>query len=137
MRDAFSVRRVYELDGLVHAPQRQRRDRIAAGGIAPGKRRDRIAAGGIAPGRLGASRAWEGRVMPQSLSQVFVHIVFSTKNRHPWLPAELRPRVHGFLAAIARKEGAEVYRVGGVEDHVHLAVRLPRTVALADLLEAI
>ena len=61
--------------------------------------------------------------MPQSLSQVFIHIVFSTKNRQPWLGPEVRPRMHALLAAVGREEGAEVYRVGGVEDHVHLAVR--------------
>lgn len=74
--------------------------------------------------------------MPQSLSQVFLHVVFSTKNRQPWLTPEVRPRMHAFLAAVGREVGAEVYRVGGVEDHVHLAVRLPRTLTQADLLEA-
>jgi len=75
--------------------------------------------------------------MPQSLSIVLVHLVFSTKNREPWIDPEIRPRLHAYLATVGRDEGAEVYRVGGTADHVHMAVRLPRTITQADLLEAI
>jgi REP-associated tyrosine transposase len=75
--------------------------------------------------------------MPQSLSQVLVHIVFSTKNRQRWLDTPMAPRMHAYLATICRDRGCEAYRVGGMPDHVHLAIRLSRTVSQADLLEAI
>jgi putative transposase len=75
--------------------------------------------------------------MPQSLSQVIIHIVFSTKDRHPWLDADIRPRMHAYLATVCRDCGCEAYRVGGVADHVHLAVRLGRTIIQSDLLEKI
>jgi hypothetical protein len=52
--------------------------------------------------------------MPQSLSKVIVHIIFSTKNREPWLDAAIRSRVHAYLATICRDLGSEVLRVGGV-----------------------
>ena len=84
------------------------------------------------------NRALEARfiiVMPQSHSHVILHIIFSTKNREPWIDRELRPRLHGYLATIGRDNGSEVYRVGGVADHVHLVATLPRTVTQADLLE--
>lgn len=72
--------------------------------------------------------------MPQSLSQVLVHLLFSTKFRHPWLNAELRPMLHAYMTGTVRAlEGCECYRVNGVEDHVHLAIRLSRTVTIADL----
>ena len=74
--------------------------------------------------------------MPQSLSQVIIHIVFSTKSRHPWLKASVRSRLHAYMAATIRElERSECYRVGGVEDHVHLAVRLARTITIADLVQ--
>jgi REP element-mobilizing transposase RayT len=75
--------------------------------------------------------------MPQSLSQVILHIVFSTKERHRWLDLEIRPRMHAYLATVCRDCGCEAYRVGGTADHVHLAVRLCRTISQAKLLEEI
>jgi REP element-mobilizing transposase RayT len=73
--------------------------------------------------------------MPQSLSQVILHIVFSTKDRRAWLDTEIRPRVHAYLASISRDCGCEAYRVGGASEHVHIAARLSRTISQADLVE--
>jgi putative transposase len=75
--------------------------------------------------------------MPQSLSKVILHIIFSTKNREPWLDQDARPRVHAYLATICRNLGAEVVHVGGVADHVHIVTTLPRTVSQAELIEQI
>jgi putative transposase len=76
-------------------------------------------------------------VMPQSLSRVVVHIIFSTKDREPWIDLDVRPRMHAYLATICRDLGAEVVRVGGVADHVHIVTTLPRTVSQAQLIEEI
>ena len=75
--------------------------------------------------------------MPQSLSHIIVHIVFSTKHREPLLTKPFRERAHAYLATLTREKECECYRVGGVEDHVHLAIRLSRTIAVADLVEHI
>jgi putative transposase len=75
--------------------------------------------------------------MPQSLSQVIVHIVFSTKERHRWLDVQIAPRMHAYLATVCRDVGCEAYRVGGAADHVHIATRLSRTVSQAELVEKI
>ena len=75
--------------------------------------------------------------MPQSLSLVIVHIIFSTKDRAPLLDTDVRPRLHAFLATVARNAGCEAYRIGGVADHVHLAVRLSRTITIAELVETL
>src|SRR5262249_30065473 len=66
-----------------------------------------------------------------------IHIVFSTKDRHPWLDTSIRPRMHAYLATICRDCDCEAYRVGGVADHVHIAARLSRTVSQSELLEKI
>ena len=73
--------------------------------------------------------------MPQSLANVIVHLVFSTKDRCACLGPSIRPTLHAYLATVARNAGCECPRVGGVADHVHLAVRLSRTVAIATLVE--
>ena len=75
--------------------------------------------------------------MPQSLSKVILHIIFSTKNRDPWLDSYVRPRMHAYLATICRDLGAEFVRVGGVADHVHIVTTLPRTLSQAQLIEQI
>src|SRR5262249_17988278 len=73
--------------------------------------------------------------MPESLSFVVVHFVFSTKAREPWLNPEIRPRLWAYLATVVRNLDAECYRAGGWVDHVHLAVRMPRTRSLAEMVE--
>lgn len=61
--------------------------------------------------------------MPQSLSNILIHLIWSTKDRHPWLESGIREQTNVFLAGAVRQCDCEAYRVGGVADHVHLAVR--------------
>lgn len=75
--------------------------------------------------------------MPQSLSHVVVHVVFSTKDRFPCLGASIRPGLHAYLATVARNAGCDCDRAGGVSDHVHLAIRLSRTITIAQLVETL
>ena len=73
--------------------------------------------------------------MPQSLDNVLLHLVFSTKNRFPCLGASTRPALHAYLATVARNAGCECPRAGGVADHVHLAIQFSRTITIAALVE--
>jgi len=75
--------------------------------------------------------------MPQSLSKVIIHIVFSTKNRELWLDREVRPRMHAYVATICRDLNAAALRVGGVSDHLHVVTNLPRTLSQAALVETL
>jgi len=75
--------------------------------------------------------------VPQSLSRVILHIIFSTKDREPWLGSEVRPRMHSYLATLCRDLGGELVRVGGVADHVHIVTTLPRTLSQAQLIEQV
>ena len=71
--------------------------------------------------------------MPQSLSAVYVHIAFSTKDRRPYVKApELRTELHAYLGGISNHLGCAPLIVGGVEDHIHLLARQARTISLAD-----
>ena len=76
-------------------------------------------------------------LMCRSLSKVILHIIFSTKNREPWLDSDVRPRMHAYLATICRDLGAELVHVGGGSDHVHIMTMLPRTLSQAQLIEQI
>jgi putative transposase len=75
--------------------------------------------------------------MPQSLSKVLLHVVFSTKNREKTILTHLRSALHAYLAGICRAKGSNAYRVFGTDDHVHIACTLPRTLTMAKLVEEI
>lgn len=75
--------------------------------------------------------------MAQSLSKMILHVVFSTKGREKTINSSIRPRLHGYLAQVGRDMGCDVQIVGGVADHVHLAVDFPRTITVADFLKKI
>ena len=71
--------------------------------------------------------------MPQSLVSLGVHIVFSTKNREPFIDEELGPRLYGYIGGIIRNVGSVLLAAGGIEDHIHLLVSLGRQTSIADL----
>ena len=74
--------------------------------------------------------------MPQSLSSVYLHIVFSTKERFPFLSdRDIRSEVHAFLGGIAKKLDCPPLRVGGVSDHVHLLLGLGRGISQAEVIK--
>ena len=76
--------------------------------------------------------------MPQSLANVLVHIVFSTKDRYPFLlDTKVRAAMHKHLAAISSQLRCPVIKVGGVEDHVHILARQARTITLAEWVKEI
>src|SRR5688572_19790603 len=71
--------------------------------------------------------------MPQSLAAVYLHTIFSTKDRSPYLadPA-LRREMHAYLAEASKRLDCPAIEVGGVEDHVHALVKFSRTTSIAD-----
>jgi putative transposase len=76
--------------------------------------------------------------MPQSLAQVWLHIVFSTKNREPFLAdPSIRREVHAYLAATCKALKCPPVCIGGVADHVHIACGLSRTCTIADLVQGL
>lgn len=56
--------------------------------------------------------------MAQSLVQIYLHIIFSTKNRQPFLK-ETQIEMHSYLAGISKNLGCPALIIGGTEDHVH------------------
>ena len=71
--------------------------------------------------------------MPQSLSAVYIHLVFSTKHRQPFLrDRSLRTDLHSFLGGTSKTLECPPLIVGGIEDHVHLLARFGRTITQAE-----
>lgn len=72
--------------------------------------------------------------MPQSLAQIYLHLVFSTKHRKPFLRDEgVREETHAYLAGACKKLESPSLIVGGVEDHIHILCRQSKNVAPATL----
>ncbi len=76
--------------------------------------------------------------MSQSFAQIYLHIVFSTKNRKPFLhDPTIRDEIHRGLGGECNKLGRPVIRVGGVADHVHILCHLARAISVMDLIKEI
>ena len=75
--------------------------------------------------------------MAQSHSAMLAHLIFSTKNRDPVLRSDIRSELFRYFAGILKSESSTAHAIGGVEDHVHLLVTLPRTMTMASMVESL
>jgi REP element-mobilizing transposase RayT len=75
--------------------------------------------------------------MPQSLANVLVHIIFSTKGRQPVLAKALRSELEAYLAGIFGNLDCPAVRVGAMSDHAHTLCRLSRNLPIAKLVEEV
>jgi REP element-mobilizing transposase RayT len=73
--------------------------------------------------------------VPQSLAQIYIHIVFSTKHRESFLlDRTLRDEMHNYLGGTCRNLDSPAVIVGGVADHVHILCHLGKTWSVSDLI---
>lgn len=75
--------------------------------------------------------------MAHSLARAIFHIVFSTKNREQRLRDPIRKKLFAYIAVVGRDMKCEVYRVGGMPDHIHVAIDLGRNISLAEFTKKI
>ena len=84
-----------------------------------------------------SSNASNQQLMANTYTSLHYHIIFSTKNREPWLNKEIETKVWSYLGGIARQNGLKPVKIGGVEDHVHLLIAMPPTLSLSETLKQI
>lgn len=75
--------------------------------------------------------------MPQSLSQVYLHSVLSTKNRTPMIHSDIEKPLYAYIGGIIKKLGGIPIQINGMPEHIHVLSTLPRTLSIADYLEEI
>jgi len=75
--------------------------------------------------------------MAQSLADIVLHIVFSTKERKPWIDAVNEPELHAYICGICRNFDCPVIKINGVEDHIHVLLSLSRMMAVSKLISEI
>lgn len=76
--------------------------------------------------------------MPQSLSRILIHSVFSTKNREPYLiDPGISESLYAFMGSTAKNLGCNPIQIGGHRDHVHLLTTFSRTTRPADFIKEV
>ncbi len=73
--------------------------------------------------------------MPQSLANIYIHLIFSTKDRHPFLTKKINPDLHAYMATVLTNLKCPATLINSVEDHAHILFNLTRTVTVALVVE--
>jgi REP element-mobilizing transposase RayT len=73
--------------------------------------------------------------MAQSLSNVLLHIVFSTKHRQPLIDSAIETELFKYVATTCRTLDCPTHAIGAADDHIHIACTLSRTIALSELIQ--
>ena len=73
--------------------------------------------------------------MSQSLAKVLLHVIYSTKDRDPFLAdQEVRRNMHSYLATVFKEYDSPALLIGGVADHVHILCLLSRTHSISEVI---
>ena len=71
--------------------------------------------------------------MAQSLAKVYVHLIFSTKNRERLVREEIRPDLHAYIGGILRDLDSPCLEINTQADHAHILFILSRTHTISDV----
>lgn len=75
--------------------------------------------------------------MSQSFVQIYVHIVFHTKDNLKVIREDIENKLFAYLGGILRNHKSTPLQIGGTSDHIHILCSLSKTMAPADLVEEI
>jgi REP element-mobilizing transposase RayT len=75
--------------------------------------------------------------MPQSYVSLHYRLIFSTRDREPWLSEGLRPRLFEYVGGILKGDGCRLLAAGGMPDHLHWLVGMHQSVSVAEVLRTI
>ena len=71
--------------------------------------------------------------MPHSYANILIHVIFSTKDRQPWLTAEIRDETFCYLGGTIKELGGQSMLVNGPGDHVHMLIRIRPVQSVAEI----
>jgi REP element-mobilizing transposase RayT len=75
--------------------------------------------------------------MANTYTSLHYHIVFSTKNRERWIVPDIEERVWAYLGGILKENKMKPLQIGGIEDHVHVLLGAPATLAPSKIAQLI
>ena len=73
--------------------------------------------------------------MANTFTCLHYHLIFSTKNREPWITTDVEQRIWEYLGGIARTNNMKALQIGGIEDHVHVVTGIPPSLAVSKALQ--
>ena len=71
--------------------------------------------------------------MQQSLAKIYIHLIFSTKNRERIIPDNIRPDLHAYMGGILNSLGCSPIEINSEPDHVHLLFLMARTETISNV----
>ena len=75
--------------------------------------------------------------MPQSLSKIYIHLIFHIKNTSPEFNEEDLDRIHSYIGQLVNVTGCSVIQVGGIKDHIHILFLLSKNVSISHIVEEV
>ena len=75
--------------------------------------------------------------MSQSLSKVYVHIIFSTKNRYPFIHPDIEEELYAYIGGIIKINKGIPFQINSIPDHIHILATLPKSISQSKYLEEI
>ena len=75
--------------------------------------------------------------MAQTPISLLVHVIFSTKNREPFITTEIEPELFAYVGGILKNHESRLVNAGGTSDHVHLLISQSKNIALSSLMKDI
>ena len=76
-------------------------------------------------------------VMANSFTQVYIHFVFSTKNREPLIKPEFEKQLWAYIGGIGKQNETHIITCGGMPDHAHILLELSKTMSIAQTIQKI
>ena len=73
--------------------------------------------------------------MAQTLVSLMVHVIFSTKNREPFITPEIEPELFAYMGGILKNHESRLRNAGGTADHVHLLVSQSKNMSISSLMK--
>ncbi len=75
--------------------------------------------------------------MGSTLTNLLYHVIFSTKGREPIIIPEIRDDLHRYMGGIIKGEGGVLLEIGGMSDHIHMAIKLRPVHSLSDIMKKV
>lgn len=75
--------------------------------------------------------------MSHSFSKILLHVVFSTKKWAYLIPESRLYQLHSYIAQSVNGSKGKTYKVGGISNHVHIAMSLPKSVSIGQIMERV
>jgi len=75
--------------------------------------------------------------MPNTYTQIYIHIVFAVKSRMRLIPSEHKEALHQYITGIIKKQGNTPIAINSMPDHIHILLGMRPDILLSDIVRDI